>query len=249
MVRMDRLHTQYQRLFLVKDRTALIDPDHRVRLMVLSLGRPADWATLSPLWRGVQVDLGLPAPAIAVNGVDGFELWFSLAEPVSAAEASRFLHGLQRRYLADLKPGRLRRWPDAAAPSERPAPHGAGLIPALFEASGQWSAFVAPDLAAVFGDEPSLDVEPGRDAQAEQLSKLASMAVADFHAALALLNPSAALALAVAPVAAERASERAPALNGPYQDPRRFLLDVMNDGAVPLVLRIDAAKALLASGG
>ncbi|MDZ4295265.1 MAG: hypothetical protein U1C47_25500 [Hydrogenophaga sp.] len=35
------------------------------------------------------------------------------------------------------------------------------------------------------------------------------------------------------------------ALQGPYQDPRRFLLDVMNDPTVALVLRIDAAKALL----
>jgi len=37
------------------------------------------------------------------------------------------------------------------------------------------------------------------------------------------------------------------ALNGPYQDPRRFLLDVVNDPTVALALRIDAAKALLVS--
>jgi hypothetical protein len=38
------------------------------------------------------------------------------------------------------------------------------------------------------------------------------------------------------------------ALQGPYQDPRRFLLDVMNDPTVALALRIDAAKALLLQG-
>ena len=30
-----------------------------------------------------------------------------------------------------------------------------------------------------------------------------------------------------------------------FSDPRAFLLQVMNDGAVPLALRIEAAKALL----
>jgi hypothetical protein len=34
-------------------------------------------------------------------------------------------------------------------------------------------------------------------------------------------------------------------LAGTWQDPTRFLLDVMNNDAVALALRIDAAKALL----
>ena len=152
---MTRLQTEYQRLYLPPvasadsaDAPGLMGADGRVRTLVLALSRPADWDALSPVWRGVQSDLDLPAPAIAVNGVDAFELWFSLAEPVPVAEAAAFLQGLRQRYLADVKPARLRLWPDAAAPTPSPGP---SRIPALQPATGRWSAFVAPDLPAVFG--------------------------------------------------------------------------------------------------
>jgi hypothetical protein len=253
---MTRLQTEYQRLYLPPtvgadsaDAPGLIGADGRVRTLVLALGRPADWDTLSPLWRGVQSDLDLPAPAIAVNGVDAFELWFSLAEPVPVAEAAAFLQGLRQRYLADVKPARLRLWPEAVAPSASPGP---SRIPALQPATGRWSAFVAPDLPAVFGDDPSLDFQPVDDAQAEQLSRLASIPPDAWQAVLAHLQAvvPAAVVAAAAPAAlpppvSSVASAHA-ALQGPYQDPRRFLLDVMNDSTVALALRIDAAKALLA---
>ena len=252
MPRMDRLQTQYQRLYLPSTAMAsapgLIGGDGRVRALVLGLRGPADWDTLAPVWRGVQADLALPAPAIAVNGVDAHELWFSLAEPVPLAEASAFLQGLCRRYLAEVKPARLPLWPDAAAPLQ---PH-ATRIPALHPDTGRWSAFVAPDLPAVFGDDPSLDFPPGEDAQAELLSRLASVPPAAWQAALARLQPVVAVAVpapAAVPALPPAASPTHNALNGPYQDPRRFLLDVMNDPTVALAQRIDAAKALLASGG
>ena len=57
--------------------------------MVLELTGPADWDVLSAVWRGVQADLELPAPAIAVSGTDGLQLWFSLEAPVPAAQLSR----------------------------------------------------------------------------------------------------------------------------------------------------------------
>ena len=247
---MTRLQTEYQRLYLPPGASAdsaetpgLIGADGRVRALVLALSRPADWDALSPLWRGVQSDLELPAPAIAVNGVDAFELWFSLAEPVPVAEAAAFLQGLRLRYLADVKPARLRLWPDAVVPSASPGP---SRIPALHPATGRWSAFVAPDLPAVFGDDPSLDFQPVDDAQAEQLSRLASIPPDAWQAALAQLQAVAPAALPVQPPAA---SPSHTALNGPYQDPRRFLIDVMNDPTVALALRIDAAKVLLAPGG
>ena len=47
-----------------------IDTPGPVRTMVLELARPANWAPLSAVWQGVQTDLDLPAPAIAVNGSD-----------------------------------------------------------------------------------------------------------------------------------------------------------------------------------
>jgi hypothetical protein len=252
---MTRLQTEYQRLYLPlaaradsADAPGLIGAGGRVRALVLALSRPADWDALSPVWRGVQSDLELPAPAIAVNGVDAFELWFSLAEPVPVAEAAAFLQGLRQRYLADVKPARLRLWPDAAAPAESPGP---SRIPALQPATGRWSAFVAPDLPAVFGDDPSLDFQPVDDAQAEQLHRLASIPPDAWQAALAQLQPVApgAAVAAAAPAAVSTPASSAvtahSALQGPYQDPRRFLLDVMNDPTVALVLRIDAAKALL----
>jgi hypothetical protein len=245
---MTRLQTQYQRLYQLPatDSTAgLMGPGGQVRAMVLALGKPADWAALSPVWRGVQADLALPAPAIAVNGVDTFELWFSLAQPVVVTEAVVFLQGLQQRYLAGLKPDRVKLWPTADA-----TPWPAPTIPAQ-HAPERWSAFVAPDLAAVFGgDDPSLDFQPGEDAQAELLSRLHCIQPDDWQAALRQLQvkvPDIHLAASkpVAPVTAIESSPHPVALAGPYQDPRQFLRDVMNDPAVALALRIDAAKALL----
>lgn len=245
---MTRLQTQYQRLYQLPatDSTAgLIGPGGEVRALVLALGKPADWAALSPVWRGVQADLALPAPAIAVNGVDAFELWFSLAQPVVVTEAVVFLQGLQHRYLAGLKPDRVKLWPTADA-----TPWPAPTIPAQ-HAPERWSAFVAPDLAAVFGgDDPSLDFQPGEDAQAELLSRLHCIQPDDWQAALRQLQvkvPDIHLAASkpVAPVTAIESSPHPVALAGPYQDPRQFLRDVMNDPAVALALRIDAAKALL----
>ena len=245
---MTRLQTQYQRLYQLPatDSTAgLIGLGGEVRALVLALGKPADWAALSPVWRGVQADLALPAPAIAVNGVDAFELWFSLAQPVVVTEAVVFLQGLHQRYLAGLKPDRVKLWPTADA-----TPWPAPTIPAQ-HAPERWSAFVAPDLAAVFGgDDPSLDFQPGEDAQAELLSRLHCIQPDDWQAALRQLQvkvPDIHLAASkpVAPVTAIESSPHPVALAGPYQDPRQFLRDVMNDPAVALALRIDAAKALL----
>ena len=226
----------------------LVGPDGRVRAMVLALGHPGDWAALSAVWRGVQADLALPAPAIAVNGVDAFELWFSLAEPVPLAQADAFLQGLCQRYLVDTPPRRVRRMPSM---EEGAATHSTPLIPAPQGATGNWSAFVAPDLAAVFGDDPVLDLPPGADAQAELLGRLSPIKLAAFENALAQLQP-AAPSTATAPQAS--AAPAAPVepwqgVTNTYEDPRRFLLDVMNDASVSLALRIEAAKVLLETGG
>jgi len=256
---MNRLQAQYQRLYLphtgVAPGAANAHPanpeqpsEGSVRALVLALRNPADWDTLAPVWRGVQADLAWPAPAIAVDGVDAFELWFSLAQPVPRAEATAMLHGLCQRYLAGVKPERLPCWPGLEASPALPTPQ-AGRIPALHPDTGRWSAFVAPDLPAVFGDDPSLDFPPSEDAQAELLSRLSSVAAADWRAALLDLQPvadavgSVSPAFAVAPAAV--ADTHHTALVGPYQNPSRFLLDVLNDTSVALVLRIDAAKALL----
>lgn len=239
--RMNRLDTERLRLFATEPDAAA---DGRVRHLVLALCGPADWAPLSAVWRGVQADLDLPAPAIAVNGVDAFELWFSLADPVPAPTAAAFLDGLCRRYLGDVAPARRRCWP-SSDPGLQVEP---SRVPQLQAETGRWSAFVAPDLAAVFGDDPSLDIPPGDEAQADLLSRLRPVAHAEFQIALSRLapEPSPFLPAVQAPVPAVVSPAAAPA--GParrHDDPRAFLLDVMNDPSVAMALRIKAAKALL----
>ena len=257
-----RFVSEFQRLYLNADaphpamgtRLGLLGSDGRVRCMVLSLSRPADWPALSAVWRGVQTDFELPAPAIAVNGADAYELWFSLADAVPLEQAHAFLTGLHRRYLDDVKSHRLELKPSA---DSSPATATTPLIPAIQGDTGLWSAFVAPDLAAVFGEEPSLDLPPGLGAQAELLGRLKPMPRSAFEAALGQLRPAEPGEASVVPVVPAVASPGAgasrPMALGPgsaaaerHEDARRFLQGVMNDEAVPMALRIEAAKALLA---
>lgn len=239
--RMNRLDTEQQRLFATDPDAAA---DGRVRHLVLAVSGPADWAPLSAAWRGVQADLDLPAPAIAVNGVDAFELHFSLADPVPTDTAAAFLDSLCARYLGDVPPARRRCWP-SSDPGLQVEP---ARVPQLQAETGRWSAFVAPDLAAVFGDDPSLDIPPGDEAQAELLSRLKPFTRAEFQIALARLapEPSPFLPAVQAPVPAVVTPASAPANTiRRHDDPRQFLLDVMNDVSVAMELRIKAAKALL----
>ena len=101
---MNRLQSELHRLYLA-DESGLLDEQGRVRAMVLELTGPADWDVLSAVWRGVQADLELPAPAIAVSGTDGLQLWFSLEAPVPAAQAQAFLAALCAHYLPGVAPG------------------------------------------------------------------------------------------------------------------------------------------------
>lgn len=199
---------------------ALVDAQGRTRTLVLALGRPADWATLSTVWQAVQAEGGLPAPGIAVSGTDSFQLWFSLAEAVPMAEAHAFLDALRRRCLGHIGTARV---------SLRPSPAGAhhtATIPAQQGDAEQWSAFVAPDLAPMFNEAPWLDLPPSPEGQAELLSRLRSIRPAEWQAAQAWLRDADGAASTTL-------------------DPHTFLREVMNDASVPLALRIEAAKALL----
>lgn len=241
---MSRLQAQLQRLFLMPDAT-LMDAQGMVRAMVLELAAPADWPTLSGIWQGVQTDLALPPPAIAVNGVDGYQLWFSLQQPLPWSQAHAFLHALRLRYLPDSNGPRIGLLP---ACEETGNARHASLAPQLQPGADEhWSAFVAPDLAPVFADTPWLDMPPGLDGQAELLSRMACIPPAALQTALARLQPACppdntgAPSLASSPQAAPHLLQ-----TGLRQtDPQRFLLDVMNNDTVPLALRIEAAKALL----
>jgi len=253
---MNRLPSELQRLYAAQapgpdtapEALRLIDGSGRVRAMVLSLARPADWQALAKVWQGVQVDLDLPAPAIAVSGTDAYQLWFSLAQPLPAAQALAFLESLRLRYLGDIKPQRVGLMPslDGASP---PQWLHAASVPAL-QASGAWSAFVAPELAPVFADEPWLETAPNPEGQSSLLARLASIPLADFELALQGLNPAQAAgpgtpAPAVLSDAVATPIGQRKAATGPWLDPKSFLLEVMNNDAVELRLRIEAAKALL----
>ena len=260
---MSTLQAELERLYFSHERNiqspsgaepGLIAPDGTVRAMVLELARPADWTLISNLWRGVQTDLELPAPAIAVSGIDGYQLWFSLAEPASVAQARAFLEALRLRYLSVVAQKRLLMMPsvDASSPGEI---HHALLVPALQPAKGRWSAFVAPDLAAIFSEEPWLDQPPNPEAQAKVLSRLECIKPAIFHALLERLSPV--VRTKTSPMksvadetdggqAGPEVKASAPRGNhGNSPDPKGFLLGVMNDKTIELHLRIEAAKALL----
>ena len=229
----------------------LVAPDGRVRALLLELARPADWSLLSTVWRGVQTDLELPAPAIAVSGIDAYQLWFSLAEPVSLAQAGSFLESLRLRYLSGVAPARLALMPSVDAASPGTIEHTL-RVPALQPATGHWSAFVAPDLAPIFSEEPWLDLPPNPEAQAKVLARLECIKPAVFQSALERLSPVLrAATLPITAVAGEREGRQASpqtqacAVPGNRPDPKGFLLGVMNDQTVDLQLRIEAAKALL----
>lgn len=213
---MNRLQAELQRLYPSPDAQG------HVRALVLALQAPPGWDPLAPVWQAVQAELGLPAPAIAVSG-SGYQLWFSLSEPVPPAQAAAFLEALCARYLADVAPERI---------------VTTGALPSAEVAPERWSAFVAPDLAALFTEEPWLDLGPSADAQAELLSRLQSTQPADWQRALERLT-------AVSSPAATTASTADALPHTAQQDPRSFLLAVMNDRSVELHLRIEAAKALL----
>ncbi len=234
---MTRLDAQWQRLYALPDH-APHTTSGGVRALVLELARPTDWGALLTVWQAAQDELGLPAPAIAVNGVDGHQLWFSLAQPVPVALAEAFLDGLIQRHLAPLP--ELSRTaeqrvgvgvglampPGLDAPARTPAGHlpRRGLpadlrVPAQ-QASGHWSAWVAADLARIFSDEPWLDLPPSPDAQADLLSRHHSATRADWELACARLGVA-----AQAPTNATRPTD----VNRGHPEHQRTDLDTAKD--------------------
>ncbi|RZL01751.1 MAG: hypothetical protein EOP36_10280 [Rubrivivax sp.] len=230
---MTRLPSELHRLY-----HPLIDADGRVRAMVLSiLGRPADWDALSLVWRAVQSELDWPAPAIAVSGTDGYQLWFSLEEAAPLEEVHAFFAALRDRYLNHLAPTRIGIAPAMDSGASQTSGH-ADLVPGREVLAGQWSAFVAPDLAPIFAETPWLDIPPSPEGQAELLSRLQRIKPAAWQLALAKWRPA-------PEVPGPASAPASPPAAGMHLDPRRFLLDVMSDETVALALRIEAAKALL----
>ena len=256
---MNRLLLEFRRLYAPADRASdgeaiewsdLVDADGRSRALVLELARPADWQALSAVWTGVQAELDLPAPAIAANGSDGLQLWFSVVAPLEAVRGHAFLEALRLRYLPGVQRDRVGLFPAGASVSQAGVIGARTPVCAERESDGCWAAFVAPDLAPLFAENPWLDVLPGDDGQAVLLARLECIRPARFDAALDLLSAWAAAATTA--TAAPGPTRDASRAEGPghvtgHPQAQAFLLAVMNDDAAPLALRIEAAKALLAS--
>lgn len=214
------------------------------RCMVMGIAHSAAWDAVQAVSQQVQSELLLPRPAIAVDGADGFQLWFALGEGVSRSVALEFLHMLAATCLASHQSVRVQCLLPGIEVSGV-AGESVQAVPCKHPVSGQWSAFIAPDLGRIFESEPWLVREPGADAQADVLSHLAVMPLAAFQSAMdALVKRSAPQALPPSDSPVPAAPTRGAAV-WPVDDPHAFLLAVMNDSTVDIHARIRAAKALL----
>lgn len=231
--------------------------------------RAAESEWVSRVWTWVQAQAGLPAPAIAVDGTEGWLLCFALPSTRSADEALLVLRQLIREGLhqvgvtvspADAAAWRFTRWP---VDSPTDARHDAWPVPREV-APDRWSAFVAPDLVPVFAESPWLDCAPSEDGQATLLSRLVPIPADPWARWLAASSRDAADALADQNSGGDVPGQPAPhlgvsprSLGAPAppssgavtaDGPRAFLLSVMNDPSVDMALRIEAARVLLAHG-
>ena len=160
------------------------------------------------------------------------------------AEAAELLAQLQGRYMAEVRADRVRAWPAADASAAPP------VCPPFAAGPERWAAFVTSDLPAVFGDDPALDFAPGADAQADLLARLRPITATPLRRARAVLAPPdrPSPPAVSPPVPADTARPALLTAASPqvrHDEPRQFLLAVMNDAETPLALRIEAAKALL----
>lgn len=233
----------------------LVGADGLSRAMVIKFNQSGDWERVAGLFQAVQEELDLPAPAVSVSGHQGYRLWFSLAEPLPAEQARRFLKALYDQYLADVPAADIELLPDVDAEAST----GRGLtqlVPAQNGQTGKWSAFIDPSLGSMFIDEPGLEMAPSLDKQAAILAGQESIKAVDFQRALNLL-----LQRAQDPLVAQSEAEPAKMAGQPpaacdrprsklnvgqhYSDPKSFLLAVMNDASASPRHRIKAAQALL----
>lgn len=198
------------------------------RTLVVAVERGSDWPQVAALYQGVQEDFDLPLPALAVAVEAGYQVWFSLAEPVPLSMARAFLDGLRRKYLGAIPASRLRLYPAAA--DARVA-----LAPALQPASGRWSAFIDPTMGGMFVEATWLDMAPNPERQADMLVALRSIPAREFARVCGELQAAGSAAAVPASVLT----------SGPCAGPKAFLLAVMNDPALRIEQRIEAAKALL----
>jgi hypothetical protein len=147
-------------------------------------GEGHHWTRLCEVANALQAGLGLPAPAVSINGASAFNLWLSLAAPVPASQAQDFLELLRQRYFPEVEID-----PDAAT-----AP--VYLPPCLNPRSGKWAAFIHPGMGASFADESGLEVAPPLAGQVGFLEGLDSITEEQFAQAMRKLQQALGAAIA-----------------------------------------------------
>jgi hypothetical protein len=160
-------------------------------------GETGHWERLCKVANALQADLGLPAPAVSIDGASAYRLWLSLETAVPPDQAQDFLTLLRQSYFPEYELA-----PDAAS-----AP--VYLPPCLNPRSGKWAAFIHPGMGASFAEESGLEVTPPLTAQVGFLEGLDSIAEEQFRQALRKLEQRHAPAPAPAPAPAEPVSSAA----------------------------------------
>jgi hypothetical protein len=139
-------------------------------------GKAQHWSHLCVVANALQAELGLPAPAVSVSGIDGYGLWLSLETPVPVSRAQEFVELLRLAYVPEMDS------PAGAvgAPVELP--------PALIHSTGRWTAFIHPGMGSSFTEEAGLEMAPPLAGQAAFLEPLQSISEAQFQHARDLLR-------------------------------------------------------------
>lgn len=189
---MQKLKNELNRLYLANVQDGCTRAIHLGFAKLADDGETAHWERLCAVANALQEKLGLPAPAVSIDGAKGYGLWLSLKEPALVADAQRFAELLCAAYCPEMAPAS-----DAACATAR-------LPPQKNDDSGKWSAFIHPGMGAAFAEEPGLDIQPPEAGQLGFLEGLDSIDTAQFAQALARLSP-----LESAPSVAQRASASA----------------------------------------
>ena len=150
-------------------------------------GATGHWERLCKVANALPADLGLPTPAVSIDGAAAYRLWLSLETPVPPDQAQDFLELLRQAYFPALELA-----PDAAT-----AP--VYLPPCLNPRSGKWAAFIHPGMGASFAEESGLEMAPPLAGQVGFLDGLDSIDEEQFRNALRKLEQRQAPASAPAP--------------------------------------------------
>lgn len=171
---MQKLKTELKRLYLA-------DAPGQARAIALAFRRlPNDaedghWERLCIVANALQVELGLPAPAVSISGDGAYGLWLSLAQPVAPAQAQEFAGLLAASY----------------GPVGGDQEVLRALPPRQNATSGQWAAFINPGMGVAFAGDEGLEMEPPEAGQVALLEGLESISPEQFAQALSRLRQAA----------------------------------------------------------